>query len=126
MPRVLARIPPEVLYVQHPADGEVERLLRAMGAQVTHCAQGREALVIAASRALSCVLSPARLTDMSATSLIDAMQQAAPGLKVIIIVDNPEVSEAVEAMQIGAHAVVDSRRLSTGLYYHVAPLLRAD
>jgi DNA-binding NtrC family response regulator len=115
-----------VLYLQRPSDGEVERLLRAMGAQVTHCTQGREALVIAASRALSCVLSPVQLTDMNATSLIDAMAHAAPGLKVIVIVDNPAVSEAVGVMQIGAHAVVDSRRLSTGLYYHVAPLLRAD
>lgn len=102
----------------------MDRLLHAMGAHVTHCALGREALNIAASRSLSCVLSPARLADMSATTLINSMHQAAPGLKVIVIVDNPAVSEVVEAMQFGAHAVVDSRRLSTGLYYHIAPLLR--
>jgi DNA-binding NtrC family response regulator len=95
-----------------------------MGARVTACAAGRDALNIAATRALSCVLTPTRLADMSAIALIDALQRAAPGLKVIVIVDNPAVSEAVEVMQLGAHAVVDSRKLSTGLYYHVAPLLR--
>jgi len=118
---------PEVLYLQsQPAADEVERLLQAMGAQVTHCALGREALDIAASRSLSCVLAPAHLADMSATTLIDALQQTAPGLKVIVIVDNPAISEAVEVMQFGAHAVVDSRRLSTGLYAHLAPLLRGQ
>lgn len=116
---------PEVLYLQpQPAADEVERLLHAMGAQVTHCALGSEALRIAAARSLSCVLSPAQLADMSATTLINSLQHAAPGLKVIVIVDNPAVSEAVKVMQFGAHAVVDSRRLSTGLYHHVAPLLR--
>jgi len=116
---------PEVLYLQpQPAAGEVERLLHAMGAQVTHCALGSEALDIAASRSLSCVLAPTQLADMSATTLIDSLQHAAPGLKVIVIVDNPAVSEAVEAMQFGAHAVVDSRRLSSGLYHYIAPLLR--
>ena len=104
----------------------MDRLLRAMGAQVTHCALGSEALDIAASRSLACVLSPARLADMSAITLIDSLQHAAPGLKVIVIVENPEVSEAVEVMQSGAHAVVDSRRLGTGLYAHVAPLLRGQ
>lgn len=118
---------PEVLSLQPQPDvGEVDRLLRAMGAQVTHCTLGREALGIAASRSLSCVLAPAQLADMSATTLIDSLHQTAPGLKVIVIVDNPAVSEAVEAMQFGAHAVVDSRRLSTGLYAHVAPLLRGQ
>jgi DNA-binding NtrC family response regulator len=118
---------PEVLYLQpQPGEGEVDRLLRAMGAQVTHCALGREALGIAASRSLSCVLAPVHMADMSATTLIDSLQQTAPGLKVIVIVDNPAISEAVEVMQFGAHAVVDSRRLSTGLYAHLAPLLRGQ
>jgi DNA-binding NtrC family response regulator len=114
----------KVLYVQPLAGGEVERLLDAMQAPFKQCAGGKEAVTIAASRPLSCVLTPLQLADMSATKLIDALQQAAPGLKVIVIADNPAVSEAVAVMQAGAHAVVDSRRLSTGLYHHVAPLLR--
>lgn len=118
---------PEVLYLQpQPGEGEVDRLLHALGAQVTRCALGREAVGIAAARPLACVLAPARLADMSATTLIDSLRHTAPGLKVIVIVDNPAVSEAVEAMQFGAHAVIDSRRLGTGLYAHVAPLLRGQ
>ncbi len=114
----------KVLYVQPLAGGEVERLLDAMHAPFRQCAGGREAVTIAASRPLTCVLTPLQLADMSATTLIEALHNAAPGLKVIVIVDNPVVSEAVAVMQAGAHAVVDSRRLSTGLYHQVAPLLR--
>jgi len=40
------------------------------------------------------------------------------------VVDNPAVSEAVDVMRSGAHAVIDSRILSAGLMVHVAPLLR--
>jgi len=122
--RVSAGPKKKVLYVQPLAGGEVERLLDAMQAPFKQCADGREAVTIATSSALSCVLAPLQLADMSATALIDALQQTAPGLKVIVIVENPAVSEAVAVMQAGAHAVVDSRRLSAGIYHHVAPLLR--
>ena len=62
---------------------------------------------------------------MSATALIPALRSAAPGLAVIVVLDHPEVSEAVSVMQAGAWAVVDSKVLSTGLFHHVAPLLDA-
>jgi DNA-binding NtrC family response regulator len=62
---------------------------------------------------------------MSATAMIVALHRVAPGLAVIVIVDDPAVSEAVAVMQAGAHAVVDSRMLSTGLFHNVASLLRA-
>jgi DNA-binding NtrC family response regulator len=64
------------------------------------------------------------LPDMGARTLIESLRQVAPGLAVILIADNPAVSEAVTAMKTGAHAVIDSRLLSTGLLLHIAPLLR--
>jgi hypothetical protein len=40
-----------------------------------------------------------------------------------VIVDSPGISEAVEVMRRGAHAVIDSRKLGSGLLHHVAPLV---
>jgi DNA-binding NtrC family response regulator len=114
---------PAVLYVQDRGGTEVERMLRALSAPVIRCASGREAIAIARIRPLACVVASLLLADMSATALIPALRQVAPGLAVIVILDNPEVNEAVAVMQAGAHAVVDSQVLSTGLFHHVAPLL---
>jgi DNA-binding NtrC family response regulator len=112
-----------VLYVQDRGGTEVERMLRALSAPVIRCASGREAIAIARIRPLSCVVASLLLADMSATALIPALRQVAPGLAVIVILDNPEVNEAVAVMQAGAHAVVDSQVLSTGLFHNIVPLL---
>lgn len=114
---------PAVLYVQDRGGTEVERMLRALSAPVIRCASGREAIAIARIRPLACVVASLLLADMSATALIPALRQVAPGLAVIVILDNPEVNEAVAVMQAGAHAVVDSQVLSTGLFHHLTPLL---
>ena len=114
---------PAVLYVQDRGGTEVERMLRALSAPVIRCASGREAIAIARIRPLACVVASLLIADMSATALIPALRNVAPGLAVIVILDNPEVNEAVAVMQAGAHAVVDSQVLSTGLFHHIVPLL---
>jgi DNA-binding NtrC family response regulator len=119
----VAREIPAVVYVQDRGGTEVERMLRALAAPVIRCSSGREAIAIARVRPLACVVASLLLADMSATALIPALRQVAPGLAVIVILDNPEVNEAVAVMQAGAHAVVDSQVLSTGLFHHISPLL---
>lgn len=119
----VARDVPAVLYVQDRGGTEVERMLRALSAPMIRCGSGREAIAIARVRPLACVVASLLLADMSATALIPAMRQVAPGLAVIVILDNPQVNEAVAVMQAGAHAVVDSQVLSTGLFHHIAPLI---
>ncbi len=115
-----------VLYVDERTGTEAERLLRALAPNLVRCASGREAIDIVRTRAVACVVATLLLADMSATALIPALRGAAPGLAVIVVLDQPEVSEAVSVMQAGAWAVVDSKVLSTGLYHHVAPLLEAS
>jgi DNA-binding NtrC family response regulator len=119
----IAATRPAVLYVQDRGGTEVERMLRALSAPVIRCASGREAIMIARMRPLACVVASLLIADMSATALIPALRNVAPGIAVIVILDNPEVNEAVAVMQAGAHAVVDSQVLSTGLFHHIAPLL---
>ena len=113
-----------VLYLRDGAIDEVERVLRAMKAQVDRCASGTAAVDRVRSRAYRCAITPLQLPDMDAHTLISALQETAPGLKVIVVLDTPGVSDAVAVMRAGAHAVVDSRLLSTGLFHNVAPLLR--
>jgi len=119
------RAAPVILYVDEREDTEAERLLKAIEPNLIRCASGREAVSIVRSRAVACVVATLLLADMSATALIPALRSAAPGLAVIVVLDRPEVSEAVGVMQAGAWAVVDSKVLSTGLFHHVAPLIDA-
>jgi DNA-binding NtrC family response regulator len=120
------RATPVVLYVDEREDTEAERLLRAIAPNLIRCASGREAVAIVRIRPVACVVATLLLADMSATALIPALRGAAPGLAVIVVLDRPEVREAVSVMQAGAWAVVDSKVLSTGLLHHIAPLLDAN
>jgi len=124
MPRVQRENTAVVLYLRDGAVDEVERLLHAMKARVDRCATGSAAVERVRERSYRCVITPLQLPDMDAYALIGALREIAPGLKAIVILDTPGVSEAVAVMHAGAHAVVDSRLLSTGLYHNVAPLLR--
>ena len=114
-----------VLCVQQRDDAEIRRLVLALQAPVSSCASGGEALQVARARPLACVIVPLVMSDMPARALIEALRKVAPGLAVIVVVDNPAVSEAVTVMRSGAHAVVDSGILSSGLLLHLAPLLRS-
>ena len=81
---------------------------------------------MARERPLACVLAPLDMPDMPARELIERLHEIAPGLPVIVIVDNPAVSEAVTVMRSGAHAVVDGRVLGRGLLPHLASILRGS
>ena len=114
---------PAVLCLHQHDEIEIGQLLSVLGSPIYYCSSGREAIAIARAGALSCVLTPLRLPDTGAVKLIRALHRVAPGLAVIVIVDSPGISEAVEVMRRGAHAVIDSRTLNSGLLHHVAPLV---
>jgi DNA-binding NtrC family response regulator len=113
---------PAVLCVRQHRDAEIGRFLGVLGTPIRYCTSGGEAIAIARAGALCCVISPALLPDMAAAQLIDELHRVAPGLAVIVIVDGPLISEAVEVMRRGAHAVIDSHTLHADLLRQVAPL----
>ena len=115
---------PAVLCVQQRDSEEIRRVLAALHVPMCECADGHAAVLAARGDPLSCAVVPLQMSDMDASALIGALHQSAPGLAVFVVVDNPAVSEAVAVMRSGAHAVIDSRILSTGLMVHLAPLLR--
>jgi len=117
--------PPAVLCIQQPGEAEIRRLVQALQANLRECESGAEALAVARERTLACILAPLELPDMPAREFIAQLHAAAPGLPVIVIVDNPAISEAVAVMRSGAHAVVDGRILSSSLLPQLAPLVRA-
>ena len=100
-------------------------MLVAFQAPVRECADGQGAIGAARTVPLCCAIVPLLMPDMGASALIGSLHAAAPGLAVFVVVDNPAISEAVAVMRSGAHAVIDSRILSTGLMVHLAPLLRS-
>jgi FixJ family two-component response regulator len=112
-----------VLCLRQRDEVEIGQLLGVLRAPIYYCAGGREAIAIARDGALSCVITPLRLPDTGAAKLIRSLHRVAPGLAVIVIVDSPGISVAVEVMRRGAHAVIDSRKLGSGLLHQVVPLV---
>lgn len=117
---------PTVLCVRQRDEGTIRRLVQALQARVHDCQSGGEALAVARSRALACIIAPLEMPDMPARELIERLAEVAPGLAVIVIVDDPAVSEAVSVMRSGAHAVVDGRILARGLLPHLTALLHGS
>jgi len=105
-------------------DARIRRQLLLMRAAIETCSSGEAALELAADDSFCCVITPATLSDMSATALIQAMQQAVPGMPVVVVVEETDVADAVRVMQAGAHAVIEGLSLGSGLLQYVAPLTR--
>jgi DNA-binding NtrC family response regulator len=102
----------------------IRRQLLLMHAATETCSSGAAALELAADDSFCCVITPATLSDMSAITLIQSMQRAVPGMPVVVVVEETDVADAVRVMQAGAHAVIESLSLGSGLLQYVAPLTR--
>lgn len=125
VPGVAAASWPAVLCVQQRDSGKIRRVLAALQSPVLECRDGASAIAAARRKALSCAIAPRDMPDMAASMLIAELHAAAPGLAVLVVVEGPAISDTVALMRSGAHAVIDSRILSTGLMVHLAPLLRS-
>jgi DNA-binding NtrC family response regulator len=104
---------------------EIERLLTAMRVTWEACAPGAGTLE-AVRRDAACLITPFGNSKDGARSLIEAVHRVAPGLAVIVVLDNPDVAATVAAMRSGAHAVIEGGALATGLLHQVAPLLQSS
>ena len=103
---------------------EIERLLTAMRVCWRACAPGADTLEAVRHEA-ACLIAPCGKGKESPQSLIEAVHQIAPGLAVIVVIDNPDVADTVAAMRGGAHAVIEGSALATGLLHQVSPLLQS-
>ena len=119
---------------QHPVlvvdDGgahaaEIERLLTTMRIPWEPCAPG-VGTAEAVRREAACLIAPFAPNDDGARALIETVHRIAPGLAVIVVIDDPDVAATVAAMRLGAHAVIEGKALAAGLLHQVAPLLQND
>jgi DNA-binding NtrC family response regulator len=105
--------------------GEIKRLLTAMRMPWEACAPG-PGTIEAVRHDPACLITPGGNGADWAGTLIEAVHEVAPGLAVIVVIDNPDVAATVAAMRVGAHAVIDGRALATGLLHQVTPLLQSS
>jgi DNA-binding NtrC family response regulator len=123
-PQTLRRQPVLVVDDGGPHAVAIERLLTAMRVAWEACAPGSDTLE-AVRRDAACLIAPFGKGEDGPRSLIEAVHQVAPGLAVIVVLDNPDVADTVEAMRLGAHAVIEGSALATGLLHQVSPLLQS-
>ena len=77
-------------------------LLSSEGYRVLEAGNGKEALELASSEPVDVVLSDVRMPEMDGMALLDALQEMAPELPVVMLTAYGTVSHAVSAMRAGA------------------------
>jgi len=80
----------------------LRKVLATEGHQVATAADGREALAELARQPADLVVSDIRMPDLDGVQLLDRMQEAAPGVPVILVTAFGDVEGAVEAIRRGA------------------------
>lgn len=126
-PQSLRRQPVLVVDDGGPSAHAIKRLLTAMQLPWEACTPGAD-MAEAVRRETACVVAPfgGDGTDgADGASLIEAVHRVAPGLAVIAVIDNPDVAATVDAMRLGAHAVIEADALAAGLHHQVVPLLKS-
>lgn len=113
-----------LVHGEFSTDVRIRRQLQALNTQTETCTSGSAALELAADERIVCVIVPPMLPDMSAPALIKSMHEAVPGMPVVVVFEHSDIAETVRVMQAGAHAVIESLSLSSGLTQYVAPLTR--
>lgn len=103
----------------------MKRLLTAMQLSWEACTPGADMAEVVRHET-ACVLAPFGGRGTDGASLIDAVHRVAPGLAVIAVIDNPDVATTVDAMRLGAHAVIEADALVAGLHQQVVPLLKSN
>jgi two-component system response regulator PilR (NtrC family) len=77
-------------------------LLTSEGYRVLEAGNGKEALALASSEPVDVVLSDVRMPEMDGMALLEALQEMAPELPVVMLTAFGTVGDAVSAMQAGA------------------------
>jgi nitrogen regulation protein NR(I) len=80
----------------------LERLFAGEGFEVLTCSRGEQALTVALSAAIDCVLTDLRMPGLSGLELIDALHAELPNLPVVLMTAHGTTDTAIEAMRRGA------------------------
>jgi two-component system response regulator FixJ len=98
-------------------------LFTAMGARVRGYATGRALLDDIGTDSPACVICEMRLPDMTGVELIEQLRQRRPGVPLIMMSLDGDVSTAVAAMRAGALDFIEKPQVDQLLAWHVHRLL---
>jgi DNA-binding NtrC family response regulator len=94
--------------------------LRAAGHDVTHTADGAEALRVLGERTFDCVVTDVRLPGASGIEVLDAAKRTRPDTEVIVMTAFATIEQAVEAMRLGASDYIQKPFLNEAVLERVA------
>lgn len=114
-----------IVCIADPDAGLAQRLvelLEALGTEVRTYGNGQELLEALPAGAL-CVISEARLPDMTGVELIAALRRRLPDLPVILLATDGDVAAAVSAMRAGALDFIEKPHVDRLLAWRIRHLL---
>ena len=120
--------PSPIVCIADPDEALARRLadlLEALGTQVRSYASGR-ALLDELAAGTVCVISEARLPDMSGIELIEALRARLPDVPVILLATDGDVAAAVAAMRAGALDFIEKPHVDRLLAWRIRHLLERD
>jgi DNA-binding NtrC family response regulator len=94
--------------------------LRAAGHDVTHTADGAEALRVLGERTFDCVVTDVRLPGASGIEVLEAAKRTRPDTEVIVMTAFATIEQAVEAMRLGASDYIQKPFLNEAVLERVA------
>ena len=120
--------PSPIVCIVDPDEALTRRLaelLEALGTEVRTYSAGR-ALLDEAAAGTVCVISEARLPDMSGVQLIEALRERLPDVPVILLATDGDVAAAVAAMRAGALDFIEKPHVDRLLAWRIRHLLEGD
>ncbi len=100
-------------------------LVETLGTEVRRYTAGR-ALLDDLAPGTVCVISEARLPDMTGIELMESLRARAPDVPVILLASDGDVAAAVAAMRAGALDFIEKPHVDRLIVWRVRHLLESD
>ena len=120
--------PSPVVCIVDPDEALTRRLaelIEALGTKV-RCYPAGRALLDDLAAGTVCVISEARLPDMTGIQLIEALRERLPDVPVILLATDGDVAAAVSAMRAGALDFIEKPHVDRLLAWRIRHLLEGD
>ena len=120
--------PSPIVCIVDPDEALTRRLaelLEALGTEV-RCYPAGHALLDDLAAGTVCVISEARLPDMTGIQLIEALRERLPDVPVILLATDGDVAAAVSAMRAGALDFIEKPHVDRLLAWRIRHLLEGD
>ena len=104
----------------------VKKLLKALGAVIEVFPSARDLLARLPDGIPACIITEARLPDMTGLALLQELRARGLNIPVILLSSDADVSSAVTAMRAGALDFIEKPYIDRALVAQVGPILELD